>query len=376
MKWELAWNDPLTAYLEPFDDLVGDRRTWITLTETVRGIISSGSVVCQRIAAHAPVLASVKKGAQRVIRMVTGVSTKRSPQLDDTHLTAQLRTQAVAHLRATPGDELWLIGDGSDLRKPHAKAMPDLMKVRALNGGLVPGYRTLTVLAMTKGWRGILYHRLFSSKEDGFVSEPREVQQALATVSHALAELKPALPISWILDSGFDDLAVWRTIWEQDEHVVCRLCHDDRRIQYLAPQGGWAEGSIAAACRAAPLVATAQTMLEVRKTGQPRAKRQAVTVTIHACPIQLTYETNVRRSKCIVSAGGWKTASNLPKTVWGGRRCNCWIWRASARWWRWHGWRPGFCTTWGSDWTTRPCRCWRGWGAGNRARIGGQVRSR
>ena len=50
MKWELAWNDPLTAYLEPFDDLVGDHRTWITLTETVRGIISSGSLVCQRIA--------------------------------------------------------------------------------------------------------------------------------------------------------------------------------------------------------------------------------------------------------------------------------------------------------------------------------------
>jgi hypothetical protein len=296
MKWELDWNDPVTRYLEPFEPLVGDRRTWITLTETVRGIISSGSLVCQRIAAHAPVLASVKKGAQRVIRMVTGVSTKRSPQLDDTHLTAQLRTQAVAHLRATPGDELWLIADGSDLRKPHAKAMPDLMKVRALSGGLVPGYRTLTVLGMTKGWRGILYHRLFSSKEDSFVSEPHEVQQALATVSRALAELKPALPITWILDSGFDDVAVWRTIWEQDEHLVCRLCHDDRRIQYLAAQGGWAEGSIAAACRAAPLVATAQTLLEVRKTGQPRAKRQAVTVTIHACPIQLTYETNVRRT--------------------------------------------------------------------------------
>jgi hypothetical protein len=296
MKWELTWNDPLTAYLEPFDAVVGDRRTWITLTETVRGIISSGSLVCQRIAAHTPVLAAVKKGAQRIIRMVTGVSTKRSPQLDATHLTAQLRTQAVAHLRATPGDELWLIGDGSDLRKPHAKAMPDLMKVRALGGGLVPGYRTLTVLGMTPGWRGILYHRLFSSTEAGFVSEPHEVQQALATVSRALTELKPALPISWILDSGFDDVAVWRTIWEQDEHLVCRLCHDDRRIQYLAAQGGWAEGSIAAACRAAPVVATTQTMLEVRKTGQPRAKRQTVTVIIHACPIQLTYATNVRRT--------------------------------------------------------------------------------
>ena len=48
MKWDFAWNDPLTVYLEPFDGLVGDRRTWTTLTETVRGIIGSGSLICQR----------------------------------------------------------------------------------------------------------------------------------------------------------------------------------------------------------------------------------------------------------------------------------------------------------------------------------------
>jgi hypothetical protein len=64
MKWELDWNDPFTQYLAPFDQLVGDRRTWTTLTETVRGIIGSGSLVCQRIAAQSPILSQVKKGAQ------------------------------------------------------------------------------------------------------------------------------------------------------------------------------------------------------------------------------------------------------------------------------------------------------------------------
>jgi hypothetical protein len=295
MKWELDWNDPFSQYLEPLDTLVGDRRTWTTLTETVRGIIGSGRLICQRIAAHSPILSQVNKAAQRIIRLVTTVSTKRSPQLDAAHLTAQLRTQAVAHLRESSSDELWLIGDGSDLRKPHAKAMPDLIKVRALGGGLVPGYRTLTVLGVMRGWRGMLYHRLFSSKEDGFASEPHEVQQALETVSQALVEVKASLPLTWILDSGFDDVAVWRTIWEQDEHVVCRLCHDDRRIQYLA-KDGWCAGNIADARQVAPVVATSQTLLEVRKTGQPRAKRQMVTVSIHACPLRLTYETNVRRT--------------------------------------------------------------------------------
>ncbi len=295
MQWELDWNDPFTSYLESFEPLVGDRRTWTTLTETVKGILTSGSLVCTRIAAQSPVLGMVKKGAQRIIRMVTGATTKRSPDLDADHLTAQMRTHALAHLAELPSAELWLIADGSDLRKPYAKTMPQLMKVRALQGGLVNGYQTLSVLGLTPQRRGILYHRLFSSKEDGFVSEPAEVQQALTTVSQAIAPRKTDRSATWILDSGFDDLAVWRTIWEQDEHVVVRVYHLDRLIAFPDQSGGWQTGRIAQAIGQLPLHARAQTMLEVRKTGQPRAKRQSVTAEIRAGPIQVTYATNVRR---------------------------------------------------------------------------------
>src|SRR5205823_2360416 len=75
----------------------------------------------------------------------------------------------------------------------------------------------------------------------------------------------------------------------------CRLCHDDRLIQYADPTGTWHAGSIAQARTALRPVAEAQTMVEVRKTGQPRAKRQCVTVALSACPIRITYATNVRR---------------------------------------------------------------------------------
>jgi DDE family transposase len=296
MKWELDWNDPFTHYLEPFETLVGDRRTWTTLTETVKGIISSGSLVCTRIAAQSPILGAVKKGAQRIIRMVKGQTTKRSPDLDAAHLTEQLRTQTLAQLGEQKSGELWLIADGSDLRKPYAKEMPHLSKVRALTGGLVNGYQTLSVLALTKQRRGILYHRLFSSTAPDFVSEPREVQQALQTTSAAIAPLKATTAVTWILDSGFDDVAVWRTVWEQDEHVVVRLYHLDRLIGLPSGQGGWQKGTIAQALVRLPLLARAQTLLEVRKSGQKRAKRQTVTAEIRAGAIQLSYATNVRRA--------------------------------------------------------------------------------
>jgi DDE family transposase len=227
--------------------------------------------------------------------MVTGETTKRSPDLDASHLTAQLRTMAVADLAAGAPDELWLIADGSDLRKPYAKVMPSLMKVRALDKSLVPGYRTLTVLGMTPQRRGVLYHRLFSSNAPDFVSEPAEVQTALQTVSQAIAPLKGSLAVSWILDSGFDDVAVWRTIWEQDEHLVVRVAHPERLVDIPDGHGGWREGHIDAARACMTVVAHAQTQMEVQKRGQPRAKRQTVQVQIRACPIRVTYATNVRR---------------------------------------------------------------------------------
>jgi hypothetical protein len=295
MKWELDWNDPFTQYLAPFDTLVGDRRTWTTLTETVRGIIGGGSLICQRIAAQSPILSQVKKGAQRIIRMASGETTKRSPTLDAAHLTAQLRSTAIAYLSETPSDELWLIADGSDLRKPYAKAMPSLMKVRALDKSLVPGYRTLTVLGVTPQHRGVLYHRLFSSTAPDFVSEPHEVQTALTSVSHAIAPLKTQMPVTWLLDSGFDDVAVWRTIWEQHEHLVVRVAHPERLIEREVGQAGWRASTLAAVQTQMTLVARAQTLLEVQKRAQPRAKRQSVTAEIRACPIRLTYASNVRR---------------------------------------------------------------------------------
>src|SRR5258706_16227373 len=106
------------------------------------------------------------------------------------------------------------------------------MHGRNLEANLEQGYRTLNGLGFTRGRRGILYHRLFSSEEPGFVSEPAEVQRALSIVSQAIKPLRKGKHITWILDSGFDDIAVWRTIWEEQDHVVCRVYHTDRLVEF------------------------------------------------------------------------------------------------------------------------------------------------
>ena len=72
---------------------------------------------------------STRELAQRILRLATGESTKRS-QVDAEHLREQLREGAVEQVAQAPEDERWLIADGSDLRKPYAQEMPALMQVR------------------------------------------------------------------------------------------------------------------------------------------------------------------------------------------------------------------------------------------------------
>ena len=58
-----------------------------------------------------------------MIRLATGASTQRS-ELDAEHLTQRLREVAVQQLAQAPEEEVWLIADSSDLRKPYAEVMP------------------------------------------------------------------------------------------------------------------------------------------------------------------------------------------------------------------------------------------------------------
>jgi hypothetical protein len=169
------------------------------------------------------------------------------------------------------------------------------MQVRNLEKPLVPGSRTLNVLGLTPGRRGLLYHRFVSSQAPEFVSEPKEVPEALQTVSQALAPLKAHKTVTWLLDSGFDDIAVWRTIWEQQEHVVSRLYHTERKVAFQDRQGQWHEGDIARARAHLRPLARVETTMEVKRGKQVRPKKQPVKVELAACPLRLTYWTNVRR---------------------------------------------------------------------------------
>src|SRR4051794_4934885 len=93
-----------------------------------------------------PPLATRRHSERRIRRMLQGETTQRSDLAPD-HLTAKLQAHAVARLQGEA--DLWVVLDGSDLRKPHAQRMDHLQRVpRLAGGGTVNGYRTLNAIGL------------------------------------------------------------------------------------------------------------------------------------------------------------------------------------------------------------------------------------
>ncbi len=137
--------------------------------------------------------------------------------------------------------------DPSELRKPYAKEMPALMRVRKTGSekGMVPGYRTLNVLRVGReGRRGVLYHQLFSSQAEGFESESTEIQRAISTVGESLTSKK----VTYLMDSQKDvqlmDLEAIRTLvalgWVAAGFLYeLGVTLEWPEVQLLARLGGW-----------------------------------------------------------------------------------------------------------------------------------------
>jgi hypothetical protein len=219
--------------------------------------------------------------------MVHGETTTRSP-FDADDVIARLRARGVEQLRGERA--IGVILDGSDLRKPYAQAMEGLQPVKRLaGGGMIPGYRTINAIGVGPERRGWLSHHLFSSTAADFVSESVETQQALAATGAALTPL--GADVTYILDAGFDDIAVWDTVWEQEGHVVCRVRDRTRLVQPAADAPVCHLSECAPGLR--PL-AQVETEMVVRKRGQRREKLQPVSAVAAAVPLVLRYQHAAR----------------------------------------------------------------------------------
>lgn len=172
------------------------------------------------------------------------------------------------------------------------------------------------MIGVSPGKRGLLYHRLFSSQSADFESESREVERLLDSVGQGLAQSQAV--ITYVLDRGFDDIAVWGTIWAQRHHLVCRLSRLNRLVQQADGTGQMCVLSVREAAQRLVAQGAVEAEMRVRKRGQRQPKRQLVTANLAACELQVNAAQGIMRlsgDKLV----GWKTVwlvrVTLPETA-------------------------------------------------------------
>lgn len=118
-------------------------------------------------------------------------------------------------------DNLILV-DNSEIVKPAASKMEALGKVRdGSTGKIENGYWTTNMIAVGKKTKHPIsvYSHLYSSTEQGFISENEETYKGLNYVNK-LVEGKMA---TFVMDRGYDNIEVMKRILKQDNNFIIRL---------------------------------------------------------------------------------------------------------------------------------------------------------
>ena len=217
----------LQDFTRPYKTLLKDRRLHEGFDACVWGIIGSGSCKVSQMAASNPLTAPVKHSERRLRRLVHGEN-KRA-EVSAEALCSVLTSEGAKRLKGE--HEVLLVIDESDLRKPCAHDLQYLDTVHDLEGNLVSGFHTLTILGIGKsGRRALLYQTSFSAQAPGFRSVNDEYRKAIEQTSQALREQFVGR-LLWVMDRGFDDSKLLNWIHERGECFVVRTQHPERKAK-------------------------------------------------------------------------------------------------------------------------------------------------
>lgn len=295
----------LTTYDNNYRDLFGDQRLFDGFLGTLQGILGSQSLHISKIASSSSLLPG-PHAERRVRRLVHG-DNQRAP-LSAEALMDRLTEESAKKLAWE--DEVLLILDESDLRKPSASCMEHLDTVRSLDGELVPGFRTLNILGIgASGQRAILYHHSFSASAPGFESLGVEYKRAMDKVTNALRDVG-AGRLLWVIDRAGDDLALMRHLHEAGSSFVIRVQHAKRKCR----QGG-KNTNLAKAVEAAPVLGEATLERRLLDPNSKRHRNQHVPVQLAGTEVELReapgFVVSVAQVKSPLNERGWLLLSNL-----------------------------------------------------------------
>lgn len=83
-----------------------------------------------------------------------------------------------------------------------------------------------------------------------FARESAILGERIREMNDRLRSLERGNRAVGLLDRGFDDVAIWRKIWEEGGGEVCRLKHREPSVRFLDADGVWKSGNTLASTSA------------------------------------------------------------------------------------------------------------------------------
>lgn len=146
--------------------------------------------------------------------------------------TINLHTQQNALANLTLKEYVEIAHDGSDIRKPYSQKLPQLAKIRDLNGHIINGYNTFNSIVLSDVDKQIrlLASTPYSTADPhynqtvgGGFSGSEIVLTQLTQTDQAVKAAFPGVQVSHLLDRGHDDQSVFEPIDELQSHFIVGL---------------------------------------------------------------------------------------------------------------------------------------------------------
>lgn len=146
-----------------------------------------------------------------------------STRLDEFHETSELLENYDEMIKPflQEEDNLILV-DNSEIAKPTASKMEALGKVRdGSTGKIENGYWTTNMIAVAPKTKHPIsvYSHLYSSAEEGFLSENEETYKGLDYVNRLIGEKQA----TFVMDRGYDNIEIMKKILKQGNNFIIRL---------------------------------------------------------------------------------------------------------------------------------------------------------
>lgn len=126
----------------------------------------------------------------------------------------------------------YVVLDESEIRKPNSKKLKKLIKVRDLDRGFINGYRTFNAIAVSEDGRRVflLETKPISCEEEDFQSEDLCKEELLEETSNAPKRGNQEFCIVYLLDRGFDERKIIKSIRARKDSFIIRVEYLERLV--------------------------------------------------------------------------------------------------------------------------------------------------